>query len=162
MEFDTLTSATYVARNLKNLLERASRDTTEVIEKGNIPDAAVYFAELSATVEALQKDMSALQKHITGISQELLPTLFQNQRTKTIKIEGVGRFTINDRWTASVLKPDEAMAYVRNSGNEGMIKESVHPMTLGAWAKDEYLAKRPLPSDVFKVTATPYTSMTKG
>ncbi len=161
MQFDTQVSVTYVARNLKNLLERAMRDTVEVIEKGNIPDAVVYYAELTAAIAELKQDMSTLQKHMDGISQELLPTMFQNQRTKTIKVEGVGRVTINDRWSCSMLKPDEAIEFLRQTNNEGMIKETVHPMTLGAHAKDEHLAGRPLPSALFKVSSTPYTSITK-
>ena len=162
MQFDTTVSASYVARNLKNLLERAARDTLEVIEKGNIPDAVVYFAELSRIVGELKTEMSAIQKHLDGISQELLPTLFGNQRTKTIKVEGVGRVTINDRWSCSMLKPDAAIDFLRQNGAAGMIKETVHPMTLGAHAKDEHMAGRPLPSEIFKVSSTPYTSITKG
>lgn len=161
MRFDTITAATYAAQKLDSLLERASRDTETVIVEGDIVQAVVYFAELRDKIKGLQTQVSALQKHIDSISQDLLPTMFQNQNVKTIKVDNVGRVTVADRWSCSILKPDDAFEFLRKSGNGGMIKPTVHPMTMGAHAKDENVAGRPLPEDLFKVTATPYTSITK-
>jgi hypothetical protein len=161
MQFDLMTSAQYVARNLDNLLERAERDTVKVIEEGNIPNVVTYFAELRATVDELKVKMASMQKHLDALSQELIPTLFNNQNTKTIKIDNVGRVTVADRWSCSILKPDQAFAFIRESGNGGMIKPSIHPMTMGAHAKDMHEAGKPLPQQLFKVSSTPYTSITK-
>ena len=58
MEFDTLTSATYVARNLKNLLHRASRDTAEVIMTGDIATVATHFSEIRDTYKMCSKRSS--------------------------------------------------------------------------------------------------------
>jgi hypothetical protein len=161
MQFDLLTSATYVARNLDNLLQRAERDTIKVVEEGNIPEVVSYFAELRTTVDELKVKMASMQKHIETLSQELIPTLFNNQNVKTIRVVGVGNATVNDRWSCSILKPDPAFEFLRKSGNGGMIKPSVHPMTMGAHAKDMHEAGKPLPQDLFKVSSTPYTSITK-
>jgi hypothetical protein len=162
MKFDTLTAANYAAEKLASLLERATRDTEEIVSRNNIPETVTWFAELKGAVQGLQSRLSEIQKHIDLLSGELIPSMFTNQNTTTIKVENVGRVTVNDRWSCSMLKPDEAFAYVHERGNGGLIKPSIHPMTLGAWGKDETLAQRPPPSDIFKVSATPYVSITKG
>lgn len=162
MKFDTKTAAEYAAAKLDSLLERAMRDTAEVIEQADIPAAVAYFAELRSTVKDLAEKTTALQKHIDGLSQELLPTMFQNANVITIKVDGVGRVTVNDRWSASMLNKAEGFDWLRATGNEGLIQETVNAGTLGAFAKDETKAGRLLPDTIFKVSATPYISITKG
>ena len=161
MNFDTETAADYAAKKLDSLLERATRDTNEVVERADIPTAVVYFAQLRDTVKELQDKMSALEKHIQSLSYELLPTMFQNQDVKTIKVEGVGRVSINDRWSASMLNKERWLGWLRGSGNEGLIIETVNAQTLGAFAKEETKAGRALPDDIFRVSATPFVSITK-
>ena len=162
MQFDTLTSAQYVARNLDNLLQRAQRDSTEVLSRSNVPETVTYFARLKETVADLQAKLSGLQKHLDILSGELIPTMFTNQQVKSVRVDDVGLVTVNDRWSCSMLKPDQALQYLRETQNGGIIKETVHPMTMGAHAKDEYDAGRPLPDTYFKVTQTPYVSIRKG
>jgi hypothetical protein len=53
------------------------------------------------------------------------------------------------------------LGWLRQTNNSGLIQEVVHPQTLGAFAKDETAAGRPLPVEIFKVTAQPYISITK-
>lgn len=161
MNFDTETAADYAGKKLDSLLERASRDTAEVVERADIPTAVVYFAQLRDTVKELQEKVAALEKHVQSLSYELLPTMFQNQDVKTIKVEGVGRVSINDRWSASMLNKERGLGWLRGSGNEGLIIETVNAQTLGAFAKEETKAGRNLPDDIFRVSATPYVSITK-
>jgi hypothetical protein len=161
MQFDTLTSAQYVARNLDNLLERAQRDTQEVLSRNNIPETVAYFAKLKATVQELQARLSEMQKHIDLLSGELIPTMFTNQDVKTIRVDDIGLVTVNDRWSCMMLKPDDGLAYLRETQNGGLIKETVHPQTMGAHARSESEAGRPLPEEIFKVSQTPYVSIRK-
>lgn len=162
MNFDTETAADYAGKKLDSLLERATRDTAEVIGRADIPSAVVYFAQLKDTVKELAEKLSALQKHVDSISYDMLPTMFGNQDVKTIKVEGVGRVSINDRWSASMLSKERALGWLRGSGNEGIIIETVNSQTLGAFAKEQAIAGKPLPEEIFKVSATPYVSITKG
>jgi hypothetical protein len=161
MQFDTKTAADYAGQKLDSLLERATRDTNEIVERADIPEAVTYFDELRSTVKALAEKMSALQKHVDELSQQLLPTMFQNQNVKTIRVIDVGRVSINDRWSASMLNKEQGLGWLRGSGNEGLIIETVNAQTLGAFAKDEVMAGRPLPDEIFRVSATPYVSITK-
>jgi hypothetical protein len=161
MQFDTLTAARYAADKLDSFLERAQRDTAKTIEHADIPEAVVYFAELRDTVKRLAEKTTALQKHIDELSQQSLPTLFENANVQTIKIDGVGRVSVNDRWSASMLDKETGLSWLRQTGNQGLIIETVNAQTLGAFAKDETKAGRSLPSDIFRVSSTPYISITK-
>lgn len=161
MRFDTKTAADYAVQKLDLLIERAARDTAEAVQQNDIPTAVTWFHQFRETVRDLQSRMSILQAHVDGLSQEVLPTMFTNQSVKTIKVDDVGRVTINNRWSASMIDKQAGMDWLRATGNEGLIIETVNAQTLGAFGKDRATEGKPLPSDVFKVTATPYTSVTK-
>ena len=162
MQFDTQTAAEYAAKKLDSLLERAARDSAAIVEQADIPETVRHFSELRDIVQDLATKMTALQAHINQLSYELIPTMFSNQGVKTIKVDDVGRATINDRWSASMLNKDRGMGWLRETGNDGIIIETVNSQTLGAFAKEQTLAGKPLPQDVFKVSSTPFVSITKG
>ena len=161
MKFDTRTAAGYAADKLDSFLERATRDTNEVVQGNDIPTTVAHYAALSDVVDDLKKKLSALQKHVDALSYEILPTMFSNQDVKTIKLDNVGRVTVNVRWTASMLNKEKSMEWLRTSGNEGLIIETVNAMTLASFAKTETLAGKPLPDHLFKVGTAQHMSITK-
>ena len=161
MNFDTRTAAGYAADKLDSLLERAQRDTTEVVQTNDIPKTVAHFAALQDTVDDLAKKISALKKHVDSLSYEILPTMFGNQNVKTIKLDNIGRVTVNVRWTASMLNKERGMEWLRTSGNEGLIIETVNAMTLASFAKTETMAGKPLPDHLFKVGTAQHMSITK-
>jgi hypothetical protein len=159
MKFDTQTAADYAGQKLDCLLERTARDTAEAIEHGNIQEAVTYFSQLRDTIQGLQIKMSALQSHIDTLSHELMPTMFLNANVKSIKVVDIGTATINDRWSAKMLNRDACMSWLRGSGNDGLIIQTVNAGTLGAFAKNMATDGKPLPQELFQVTATPYISI---
>jgi hypothetical protein len=161
LKFDTQTAANFAGQKLDSLLERATRDTEEALATNDIPTAVAHFDELRETVRSLAEKLTALNKHIEMLSYEQLPTMFTNQDVKTVTLDGIGRATVNIRWSASMPDPEMGLGWLRQTNNAGLIKETVHPQTLGAFAKDETAAGRPLPAEIFKVTAQPYISITK-
>jgi len=142
MQFDTKTAAGYAADKLDSLLERAQRDTNDVVQGNDIPTTVAHYAALSDTDDDLAKKLSALKKHVDALSYEILPTMFSNQDVKTIKLDNIGRVTVNVRWTASMLDKQKGMEWLKTSGNEGLVIETVNAMTLAAFAKAETLAGR--------------------
>lgn len=161
LRFDTKTAAQYAGEKLDSLLERASRDTAQVIEQQDIPTAVAFFAELRDIARNLSEKLSAVQKVVDGLSYEALPTMFTNANVKTIRVENVGRVSINVRWSASMPDKETGLGWLKQTGNAGLIQETVNAQSLGAFAKEETMHGRPLPSDIFKVTSTPYVSITK-
>ena len=56
-----------------------------------------------------------------------------------------------------MLDKDKGMAWLRETGNGGLIIPTVNAGTLSSFAKGETLAGHPLPSDIFKIgTAQAY------
>ena len=162
MKFDVQTAARYAGEKLDLFLARAVRDSAEVIERANIPETIIYFAELREVVQDLAAKTSMLTKHVEELSQEFIPTMFMNQHVKSFTVPSFGRATINVRWSASMLDKETGFGWLRQTKNEGLIIETVNAQTLGAFAREQALAGQPLPSDIFKVGTSSYTSITKG
>jgi hypothetical protein len=161
MNFDTETAGQYACEKLDLLLQRAERDTAEAVAKNDIPTAVVHFAKFRTLVRLLAEKMTALQKHVDSMSYELLPTMFDNQGVKTIKIDDVGRVTINVRWNASMIDKAAGLEWLRSTGNDGLIIETVNASTLAGFAKERALEGKPLPDDVFTVGTAQLVSITK-
>ena len=73
MKFDTKTAAGYAADKLDSLLERAQRDTNEIVQTNDIPTTVAHYAALQDTVEDLAEKVSALKKHVDALSYEICP-----------------------------------------------------------------------------------------
>jgi hypothetical protein len=84
-----------------------------------------------------------------------------NQNIKTITIPDLGRCTVNVRWNAIMPDKEAGMQWLRNTGNDGLIIETVNAMTLSSFAKDMALNGMPLPEEVFRVSTAQHISITK-
>jgi hypothetical protein len=160
MEFDTGTAARYAGEKLDLLLARAVRDSATVTEQGEIPKVVKHFDQLRDIVRDLVIKVTALTKHVETLSEESIPNLFSKQGVKSVNVIDLGRVTINIRWSASMLDKGRGLEWLRGSGNEGLIIETVNAQTLGAFAKTEAIGGRPLPDDVFKTSTKSYVSIT--
>ena len=161
MHDDTHAAAGSAADSLDAFFDRAMRDTQEVVAYNDIPIAVGHFAELRDMVDLVAEKVSALQDHIRSLSYETLPTMMGNQNVKTIKLDDIGRVSVNVRWSATMLNKDKGMEWLIKTGNEGLIIETVNSSTLSAFAKAETLAGRPLPDAIFKVGTAQHISITK-
>ena len=161
MKFDTQTAARFAGEKLDLFLARTIRDSAEVIERADLPETVAYFADLRDVVHDLAAKTSMLTKHVEELSQEFIPTMFMNQHVKSFTIPGLGRATINVRWSASLINKNKAFDWLRSTGNDGLIIETVNSQTLGAFARTESVAGHPLPSEIFKVGSSSFVSITK-
>ena len=161
MEYDTSLAAQYAGTKLDSLINRAHRDTMELVEKADIPLIVKHFAALRTEYRALKDKITKLETEVNDLSYNLIPTMFDAQDVKTIKIDDVGRVTVNQKWAASMPDKEVGMDWLRVTGNEGLIIETVNAQTLAAFAKTQALAGSPLPEEVFTVGVAPYTSITK-
>jgi hypothetical protein len=149
-----------VAR-LGRLLDDIEADTTAVVQTNDIPTIVTHFAYVRDLYRALKKRVSALGEHVNGLSYSTIPTVFTNQNIKTINVVGLGTVTINVRWGATMLNKEKGLEWLRETGNSGLIIETVAAPTLSSFARDETLAGRPLPEDLFKVGTSQLVSITK-
>ena len=161
MQYDTSLAAQYAGTKLDSLINRAHRDTLELVEKADIPTLVKHFAALRTEYRALKDKIEKLESEVNDLSYNLIPTMFSSQQVKTIKIDDVGRVTVNQRWVASMPDKQAGMDWLRTTGNDGLIIETVNAQTLAAFAKTQALAGSPLPDQVFEVGVAPYVSITK-
>jgi hypothetical protein len=161
MEYDTRLAAEYAGGKLDSLIDRSHRDTLALVEKSDIPSLVKHFASLRTEYDALKNKVDKLKKEVDDLSYNLIPTMFESQHVKTIKIDDVGRVTVNQKWAASMPDKELGMGWLRGSGNGGIIIETVNAQTLAAFAKAEALAGKPLPESLFTVGIAPFTSITK-
>ena len=162
MKFDTNLAAGYAAvKRLESLLADVERETTEVVQQGDIPSIAIHFSAFRELTRSLKARVAALEKHVDSLSYEILPTLFTNANVKTINVIGLGTVTINVRWNATMLEKEKSMQWLRETGNEGLIIQTVSAPTLTAFAKAETLAGKSLPEDLFKVGTSQLVSIRK-
>jgi hypothetical protein len=161
MQSDTEAAALAIAEDLEVLVERVERDTLEAFSGNQVDAALFHFDALRRTVAILRIRMGLLQKIVEDMSTELIPTLFTNAHIdKTINIAGLGRVTVGTFWSATMLNRRQGMSWLRSTGNEGLIIQTVNAKTLGAFAHLEAKAGKPLPSDIFSVTTQNRVSIT--
>lgn len=146
---------------LDKLLNDIERETQEVVQQNDLPTTVVHYDAFDQLVGALKRRLNALEKHRDSLSYETLPTMFTNQNVKTINVVGVGRVTVNVRWSASMLDKQKSLEWLRTSGNAGLIQETVNAGTLSSFAKGETLAGHPLPDHLFRVGTAQHISITK-
>ena len=158
---DIEATASLAGHALDEMLAAVNSQSAELVLKPDIPVVVAYFAELRDKIDDLARKAGALKAHVETLSRETIPTLFANSNVKTIKIEGVGRATVNVHWSASPVDKEAAFGWCRQTGNGSLIIETINSQTLGAFAKAEALAGRPLPSDLFKVSTSSFISITK-
>lgn len=146
---------------LSRLLDDIAADTTAVVQTNDIPTIVTHFAYVRDLQRSLKECVSALGKHVDGLAYETIPTLFTNQNIKTINVVGLGTVTVSVGWRATMLNKEKGMEWLRETGNSGLIIETVSAQTLGSFAKEETLAGKPLPDDLFKVGTVQFVSIKK-
>lgn len=149
-----------VAR-LNRLLYLIEADTAQIVQTNDIPAIVTHFADVRELHRSLKERISALGEHVNGLSYDTIPTIFTNQNIKTINVVGLGAVTISVRWNATMLNKEKGMEWLRETGNSGLILETVNAQTLGSFAKEETLAGKPLPDNLFKVGTSQLVSIRK-
>ena len=161
MKHETQVIGDCAVTRLDKLLHDIEQETQEIVRQNDLPTTVIHYDAFNELLGSLKKRITALEKHRDSLSYEILPTLFTNQGVKTITLPDVGRVTVNVRWTASMLDKDNGLAWLRDTGNGGLIIPTVNAGTLSSFAKGETLAGHPLPSDIFKIGTAQHISITK-
>ena len=151
----------FAVERLDKFLADVERDTAEAIANNDIPTVVTHFREFRDLYDALNDRLAKLKGHVDELSHNLLPTLFGNAHVKTIKIDDIGRVTINYRWYASMVDKRAGIDWLRESGHGGLVIETVNAQTLGAFAGEQADKGQSLPGNLFNVSTRPFVSITK-
>jgi hypothetical protein len=162
MQQETREYLTQVVGGLRNIVQLVRDDTTDVLKTGDHIAVIRHYDALRRSVEEIKEARKALDEIEDHLSKEQVPDVMRLAGVKTITVEGVGRVTISNRFSCSMLDKEQAFKYLRSTDAGYLITETVNAQTLASYAKD-LLENHgtELPVDIFKVGTSSYTSITK-
>lgn len=136
------------------------------ISRGSLPDACRSYKAIRDAYEVMDEHRKKLHEILEGINRDTLPTMMEDQKAPSIKVECEGhvyfRFVRSQRMSASMVDKEGGMGWLREIGAGGMIQETVNAQTLGAFVKkriqDEGLD---VPAEYFKISTMNVVSVTK-
>jgi chromosome segregation ATPase len=108
------------------------------------------LATLKSTKEDLERSLTAVNNEITQLTQQIIPELMAAMDISRLSIEGLGTLFKRSEVHAYVLaeRREEFHQWLRENGHEDLIKETVHPKTLKAFATEQLTDGNPLPECV--------------
>jgi hypothetical protein len=138
---------------LKDADARASSDPLPLIET---------LVAVNEAYEAMRETKRALDNAYDRYSIQLIPDAMREKRMKTVNLEGIGRITVSYRFSCSMLDKDQGYEWLQNNGLGELIKPTVNSSALSSAAKARIENEgKDMPLDIFKVSSTPYTSITR-
>lgn len=122
-----------------------------------IVELAKELATLKAERDALVEESKIKYARIEEISKFDLPQLMDDEGVTNVTIEGIGRVSLQSGVFASIVKANETEAFewLRATGKESLINETVNASMLKAAAKEWLKSGEPIP-ECIKIT--PYTA----
>lgn len=118
-----------------------------------IPQLATAMKGIQQELEASKEITTSLQKRYDYIRKNLLPEKMENEGIASVKIVGVGRISLRPEAYTQTMDAKELLRWMIANGFEDLIKETINPSTLKAFAKEQVKKGEPLPpEEVFKFT----------
>ena len=162
MKQETYDYAMRVCGGVLKLVSMIRQDTAEVVATNDHVEVIKHYDKVRKLTEEIKEAREALDEMEKQLSREQVPEVMRAHKIKTITIEGVGRVSLGNRWSCTMLNKDAGFEYLRNNNAAGLIIETVNSQTLAAYATDLSTTKGvELPADIFKTGIMTYTSITK-
>lgn len=169
MQEATLQRLRQVVQDFQAVAIAIKAETGEVVKAQDHVSLIKHFNDLRLANESIKQAREMLTELAEHLSREDIPDLFAVMRDKTgqkppFVIEGVGRVTVSHRFSCSIITEDKRVGHewLRANGHGELVVETVNASTLAAFAKDLLETKgQELPTEIFKVGTSPYTSITK-
>jgi hypothetical protein len=154
-----------IVKCLFNLSEQLRRKTAE-LKGGDHVALICHYADVRAAHAAIDESIKSLYEMKESLSREIVPDAMRaangGRGIKTINLVGIGRVSLSNRWSVSMLDKVQGMQYLRDTGNEGLIQETVNSSTLTAFGKNLMETEgKELPDHLFKSSIMTITSITK-
>ncbi len=114
------------------------------------------FRELRDRKDELKALVTDNNKALKDLAEAILPEYMEENEIDKITIEGAGTVYVKQELYASVLASDREALYewLRETGNEDLVKDWVFPATLTAFCKEQLENGKPVP-EMVKATKIP-------
>jgi len=162
MKQTTLAVLNHIVLNLGEATEAIRVETNALIVAGDHVPLIEHYDQTRRVVELIKEARKALDEIEESMSRTHVPEAMKAAGVKTITVIGVGRVTISNRFSCSIIDKVGGYGWLRENGHEGLIQETVNSSTLGAFARNLIEEEgKELPSEYFKTGTMAYTSITK-
>lgn len=162
MKQATYDFAIRICSGVQKIATMVREDTDEIVATNDHVAVIKHYDQVRKVTDQIKDAREALDEMEKKLSREQVPDVMRAHNVKTITIEGIGRVSLSNRWSCSMLDKQLGMDYLRKTGNSGLIIETVNSSTLAAFAKDISTEKgEELPTDIFKTSIMTVTSITK-
>jgi len=136
-------------------------DTHDAVATNDHVEVIRHFDHLRKINARIREAREALYEMEQRLSWEQVPDVMRENNIRTTTIEGVGRVSLSNKWSCSMLDKEVGMDWLRGNGAGELIQETVNAQTLAAYAKSLNEEGKELPNDIFKTGTMTYTSITK-
>lgn len=162
MRDETLKQVEILQRQLISVGQMVRNDTEESVKTNDHVNVITHFDHLRLACERIKEAREALKEIEDALSRVNIPEVMSAAGVKTVTIIGVGRATVSQRFSASIIDKDAGFKWLRDNGYPSLITETVNSSTLAGFAKNMLQEEgKDLPPEIFKVGMIPYTSITK-
>lgn len=155
---------------LKTALKVLQAACSEAVVEGERLKQTINIPEICAFYKSIYNDLDALEG-LTGIirsikeeySKKVIPTLLEAQDVTSIKTAGK-HFILMPEFRANMSQEqqEKGLAWLREKGYGGLIKEGINASTLSAAIKEYVTDKGELPpEDIMSIHMGHYVSMRK-
>lgn len=147
--------------------EMVRNDTEAVLKTRNHVDVIKHYAAVRDATVQIKFAREVIADIEDSLSKVYIPEIINEMRETTgekppFNIEGVGRVSVANRFSASIIDKENGYKWLRDTDNDSLITETVNSSSLAAFAKSYSEDEgRDLPSEYFKVGIMQYTSITK-
>ena len=94
------------------------------------------YAKLKSRKKELEKEVKDINQELQELNDEIIEA-WQEDGINKLSLDEIGTLYINKSTRASCLNPDTFHAFLKETGQEAMIKTSVPHQTLGAWVRKQ-------------------------
>lgn len=122
-----------------------------------------YMRDLKEVIDNLAAIKTEYQNEFDRIRRGVLPDKMEAEQMSTITLPGVGRITVTDQMSASIL-PEyklDMQAWLKDNGFGALVTATVNASTLSAFVKEQIGAGNELPYDFLNISTYRQASLTK-
>lgn len=119
--------------------------------------------DLKEQIKALEDAVKPLKKEYEELTRTIIPQKLEQEGLSTVNIKGLGRITVTQQMSVSVLKDNQALLrkWMRDHGYGELVVETINSSTLKAWLKERIEAADDYPADLLNIFAYEQASLTK-
>jgi hypothetical protein len=160
---DDTERATKFTEALQTLRELRHELEAENSPNASLPDQLYHWHKVRSHYDAIKAIANEAEQLSRKMSYEQLPFAFRNSKipTSTVKLTGIGRFTLSQRTTARVLDWPLANDWLGRYGHKDAVREMVPASTMNSIVGELMKGGIEPPKEAIESNTYSYTSFTK-